>query len=190
MSDGLGAVAAEFDRAVGELRRGNPVIFPTDTVVGLGVAIEHCESPAVLARLKGRPADKPIAWLVSGVEALRIYGEDVPQAAFDAVESGWPGALTVIVKAGARVPVAYRSAAGTIGLRMPAGETALALIHAVESPLAATSANLAGQEPPQSVADVAWQLRRSAFAMECSEQGAGVASRVIDFTADPPAVLR
>lgn len=183
-------MSSSLKRAATELKRGNPVIFPTDTVVGLGVAVAYCESPAVLARLKGRPANKPIAWLVGGPEALRVYGKGVSQAVFDAVSAKWPGAFTAIVNAGPDVPTAFASSKGTLGLRMPASPIALALIREVGCPLATTSANLAGQAPPKSLADVPAELLRAALSLESCEQGTGTASCVVDFTADPPVMLR
>lgn len=117
--------------AVAALRAGKPVIFPTDTVFGLGVAVNHASSPAELYQLKQRTDDKPIAWLVGGIDDLARYGKNVSAQALELACAHWPGALTLIVEASDEVPPAYRSAAGTIALRVPNDPTARALIEQV-----------------------------------------------------------
>ena len=70
-----------FAEAVEALKAGKAVVFPTDTVYGLGVSVEHARTPRAIYDLKQRDAGKPIAWLVGGVEALDEYGVEVPDYA-------------------------------------------------------------------------------------------------------------
>ena len=132
------------DEAARALAAGGAVVFPTDTVFGLGVSVGAAADPQLLYDLKHRDAGKPVAWLVEGPEALDVYGRDVPAYARRLAEAFWPGGLTLVVRASDAVSAAFQSAAGTIGLRMPASEAALELIRAVGCPLAVTSANLSG----------------------------------------------
>lgn len=85
----------------------------------LGCLREGGRRPRLLYDLKHRDAGKPVAWLVEGPETLDVYGRDVPAYARRLAETFWPGALTLVVRASAAVPAAFRSPAGTIGLRMP-----------------------------------------------------------------------
>lgn len=133
-----------LEEATRALAVGNAVIFPTDTVFGLGVSVSAAPGPQLLYDLKHRDAGKPVAWLVEGPEALDVYGRDVPAYARRLAETFWPGGLTLVVRASDAVPAAFQSPAGTIGLRMPANEAALGLIRAAGCPLAVTSANLSG----------------------------------------------
>lgn len=133
-----------LEEATRALAVGNAVIFPTDTVFGLGVSVGAAAGPQLLYELKHRDAGKPVAWLVEGPEALDVYGRDVPAYARRLAETFWPGGLTLVVRASDAVPAAFQSPAGTIGLRMPASEAALGLIRAAGCPLAVTSANLSG----------------------------------------------
>ena len=128
--------------AVAALKRGEAVIFPTETVYGLGVSVEAAASPEALYDLKERDRGKPVSWLVGGVDDLDRYGAHVPDLARRLARAYWPGPLTLIVEASDAVPAAFRSAAGSIGLRMPDNDTALELIEAVGCPLATTSANI------------------------------------------------
>ena len=120
------------------LADGRPCIFPTDTVYGVGVAVCAASGPDILFDVKQRDARKPIAWLVGSIDDLQRYGKNLPSAVCQLVQRFWPGALTVIVEASDIVPASYRSESGTIGLRMPANETTLALIRRVGRPLATT----------------------------------------------------
>lgn len=136
------------------LAAAEAVVFPTDTVFGLGVSVKAAAGPRLLYDLKHRDAGKPVAWLVEGPETLDVYGRDVPAYARRLAETFWPGALTLVVRASAAVPAAFRSPAGTIGLRMPDSEAALALIRAVGCPLAVTSANLSGAPDTARIEDL------------------------------------
>ena len=142
------------DEAARALADGNAVVFPTDTVFGLGVSVGAAAGPQLLYDRKHRDAGKPVAWLVEGPEALDVYGEDVPAYARRLAEAFWPGGLTLVVRASDAVPPAFQSPAGTIGLRMPASEVALGLIRAAGCPLAVTSANLSGASDTARVEDL------------------------------------
>ncbi len=181
--------------AADALRAGLPVVVPTDTVVGLGVAVGYAADARVLARIKGRDEAKPVAWLIGSAEDLDIYGEDVPGYAHDLAQEGWPGALTLIVKASSVVPQAYRSQAGTIGLRVPDSRTIKELIAKVGSPLAVTSANRAGEAAPCTLDGVTPEFaeqahRAGAVFLFASGEGSGSASTVIDCTHPEPKTLR
>lgn len=153
-----------LEKTAQELRAGRPAIFPTDTVCGVGVSVLHAQTPAALYELKRRPAKKPIAWLVGGVDDLQHYGEGVPEYALALAQEFWPGALTLVVYARAAVPQAYLCGgtvvnnsganAKTLGLRCPASPAVLQLIEKVGSPLCTTSANFSGDPAPTSVQDL------------------------------------
>lgn len=178
-------------RAVEALERGLPVVFPTDTVYGLGVAVSFAPAPAVLYDVKRRRSDKPIAWLVGSPGDLERYGRDVPPYALKAAQAYWPGALTLIVRAASGVPASFCSEAGTIGLRMPDSATALALIRAAGCPLATTSANIAGEPAVSRFCDLSPELLGAVgAALRDDGRKSGVASTVVDCTSDRPRVLR
>ena len=174
--------------AVAALRAGKPVIFPTDTVFGLGVAVNHASSPAELYQLKQRTDDKPIAWLVGSIDDLARYGKNVSAQALELACAHWPGALTLIVEASDEVPPAYRSAAGTIALRVPNDPTARALIEQV-GPLATTSANISGEPAPTRTEELSPVLT-ACVATVAGEALGGHASAVVDCTRTPARVVR
>lgn len=175
------------------LADGRPCIFPTDTVYGVGVAVHAASGPDVLFAIKQRDAGKPIAWLVGSIGDLQRYGKNLPSAVCQLVQRFWPGALTVIVEASDSVPVSYRSESGTIGLRMPANETTLALIRRAESPLATTSANISGRAAVSRFESLdAELLARVGCALRDPIESlhSGVASTVVDCTGGGLRVIR
>ena len=184
------ADALDLAGAVARLRAGEPLLFPTDTVVGLGVAVEHAASPAVLARLKHRPEDQPVAWLVGSLDDLDRYGAAVPPYAHELARNGWPGGLTLIVAASDAVPAAFRTAEGTVALRVPACSHIRTLIDAVGSPLATTSANLTGEPAPRSLDQVNDELRFAVPVLPTPTIPGGTASTIIDCTAPVPRTIR
>ena len=179
------------DEAAEALRRGQAVVFPTDTVYGLGVAVEAARSPQVLFDIKRRDRGKPVAWLVGDASDLERYGREVPDVACVLARAHWPGPLTLVVKASQAVPPAFRSAEGTIGLRMPDSETALALVRAAGGPVATTSANLSGGPAPRTFEELDPALvAAAAAAVRDDARKSGVASTVVDCTGEGPVVLR
>lgn len=180
-----------LQQAVLALKQGGAVIFPTDTVFGLGVSVRHASSPQLLYDLKHRDASKPIAWLVGSPDDLDVYGAQVPQIARQMVRQQWPGPLTVVVRASRRVPAAFASAQGTIGLRMPDNPVALELISQVGCPLATTSANASGMPAAGCVAQVDPVLAAAvSCVVESDLSGSGVASTIVDCTGSQPRILR
>lgn len=184
------ATTNNIKQAVSALQAGHLVVFPTDTVWGIGVAVAHANSPQAIYQAKQRDSHKPVAWLVGGPDALDVYGREVPDYARNLAYAFWPGALTLVVKAAATVPGAFQSSEGTIGLRMPAHSTALELVRQA-GPLATSSANLSAQPvsstaaalPPELVAAVACIL-------DDGSTPTGTASTVLDCTGATPRMLR
>ena len=180
-----------YAKAVASLKAGLPVVFPTDTVYGIGVSVHHAKSPQVLFDVKCRDVGKPVAWLVGGPDALDEFGVNVPESARELVRAHWPGALTVIVKASGAVPIAFQSREGTIGLRMPASPIALSLIEAVGGPLATSSANLSGGPDPTSFDEIDGRLLRAVpVAIDDVCPASGIASTVVDCSRGTVEVLR
>lgn len=179
------------EAAAAALTQGKLVVFPTDTVYGVGVMPGAAKSPQVLYDLKHRDDKKPIAWLVGSHDDLARYGRAIPELAFALARTFWPGPLTLVVRASEEVPPSFRSAEGTIGLRMPANETALALVRAAGGPVATTSANLSGSNAPRTLGTVDKSILSGVAAYLCDDAGmSGVASTVLDCTADHPVVVR
>lgn len=180
-----------MDAAISELSAGRAVVFPTDTVYGLGISIKAADGPGIIYDIKERSLRKPIAWLVSGKNDLQKYGKVVPESVIALAQHFWPGPLTIIVRASDEVPVAFRSAQDTIGLRMPDDETALQLVRRAGCPLATSSANIAGDRSPKTADELSEDLlAKVQVVLRDNEPRSGVSSTVVDCSTGHPEVLR
>ena len=172
-------------------RKAVPVLFPTDTVYGIGIAAFKDSSLEPLYVIKERDRDKAIPWLVSGVQDLQAYGVEVPDYAIRLAEKHWPGALTLIVKASDAVPGKFRAQDGSIALRAPDCPIALALIEELDVPLATSSANLQGQEPPTCFEAIsAVLLRQVELAIDGGECLQKLSSTIVSCLGDEPQIVR
>lgn len=182
---------AGYAEAARVLREGGIVALPTDTVYGIGVALDAPRGIDRLFDAKRRPADRAIMLLLDSPDQARAVGA-WPASAARLAEAFWPGGLTVVVDQlpGAGLPPELTGGAPTIGLRMPDHACPRALAAAV-GPLPVTSANLSGLRPARDAREIAEQL---GDAVDCivdgGPAGGGPASTVVDCTVDPVRILR
>ncbi|MBN1641264.1 MAG: threonylcarbamoyl-AMP synthase [Anaerolineae bacterium] len=187
----VGARQEDIAQAVEVLRRGGLVVFPTDTVYGVGAHAMLPDAVAALYVAKRRARDKAIPLLVPSLEALPPVVAAIPDAARVLAERFWPGALTIVLRRAAGVPDVLTAGGETVAVRAPDHPVARALLDALAAPLAATSANLSGEDAPDTAAGALAQLDgRVALILDGGRCPGGVASTVIDLTVDPPVVLR
>ncbi len=144
--------AESFAAALDALRRGEAVVFPTETFYGLGANALDADAVERVAALKGRGADSPIAVIVADRAMLAQIVSDIPPAAEKLIARFWPGPLTLVLPAKRRVPEALVNSAGKIGARVSSHPTAARLARELGRPLTATSANPSGQEPARDIA--------------------------------------
>lgn len=180
------------DEAAEALRRGQAVVFPTDTVYGLGVAVEAARSPQVLFDIKRRDRGKPVA--LAGGRRLRS-GAVRPGGAGRRVRAGACALARSAHAGGEGPPRQCRRRSGPpkapSAWRMPDSETALALVRAAGGPVATTSANLSGGPAPRTFEELDPALvAAAAAAVRDDARKSGVASTVVDCTGEGPVVLR
>lgn len=181
----------DTDTAARIIRSGGLAAVPTETVYGL--AANGLDGSAVkkIYEVKGRPENKPISLLVSGVEALDDLGKNVPESAYKLAELFFPGPITIIVEAGEKIPDIVRAGGTTVGLRCPAHPVTLEIIKKAGVPLAAPSANISGQPSPKCAGDV---MEYFDGKIECIVDGGkctlGVESTIVDVTGTVPKILR
>jgi L-threonylcarbamoyladenylate synthase len=173
------------------LRDGGIVVFPTETVYGLGALADSKYGPHEIFEVKVRPADLPIPLLVETEDALDTWGTDVPEYAHVLAKVFWPGAVTLVVKASKRVPKDFLAPDGTIGLRSPDNEVVMELIQGAGGPIFATSANTHGNPAPGSFDEIEPRIIHAAdIALDSGETQHQVASTVVLCTGDAPQVVR
>lgn len=180
---------AAIQAAAELLRFGLPVVFPTDTVYGVGV-LPEAEAVARLYALKGRPAEKGIPILLADAADLERVATGISAAGRALMERFWPGPLTLVCRRQAHLP-AILAPDNTIAVRVPDHPVARALIRAAGGAVATSSANRSGEEPTQSgTAALAALGGRVAAVLDDGPSPGGVASTVVDCTGERPVILR
>lgn len=178
-------------RAVELLRRGDVIAHPTDTVYGLAAHALLPRAVALLYQVKQRPAHLAIPLLLAGPADLDLVCVDVPLVARDLAERFWPGALSLVLRRAPIVPDAVTAGGPTVAVRLPDDALVRRLCRELGAPLAATSANLHGQPPPVTAAEVRAMLAgRIPLILDGGPCPGGIPSTVLDLTASPPALLR
>jgi len=179
------------EAAIALLQAGQVVAFPTDTVYGIGASATDAAAVARLYTVKDRSETKAIPVLIAAVADLAQVARGVPPFVERLAGRFWPGGLTLVLPAAPSLPAALTAGGTTVAVRCPAHPTPRALIHALGTPLAATSANLSGQPAPTTAAEVARQLAgRLPLILDGGVCPVGVASTLVDLTSDPPRLLR
>jgi L-threonylcarbamoyladenylate synthase len=172
--------------AVEALRRGEPVVVPTDTVYGIAVDPTIPGATQRLFDIKGRGRDVPIAVLVAdATQAWSIARAPVPVSAQELAARHWPGALTIVVWRDPAWDADIGDDTETVGVRCPDHDLVRALCRDV-GPLATSSANRHGEPTPADFADVRDLAATAVDGGRLSQS----ASTVVDCTVDPPRVLR
>jgi L-threonylcarbamoyladenylate synthase len=177
--------AAGRAAAVDVLRAGGVVALPTDTVYGIGVALDAEGGIERLFAAKRRPPDKGIMLLLDDAAQAADIGVMTP-AAQALAEACWPGGLTVIVpqRPDVALPAALTGGAPTIGLRAPDHDAPRALARAV-GPLPVTSANVSGLPEASDAAGILEQLGDAVeLVLDGGPAHGGPASTVVDCTTD------
>lgn len=184
--------------AASALKAGHLVVFPTETVYGLGADARNPIAVKRIYEVKGRPSDHPLIVHISSINQLEKWSSEIPDYAIALARKFWPGPMTLILK---RTDLALDFITGgqdTVGLRVPSDPIALALIREFEkisnSAIAAPSANRFGLVSPTSSSDVIEELgeylAESDIVLDGGNSLIGIESTIVDCTGDKPRILR
>jgi len=180
----------DLEDAVGILRSGGLVAFPTETVYGLGADAADEAAVKKIFTLKGRPTDHPVIVHLASVAMLGDWAEEVPDVAYALAEAFWPGPLTLILKRRAWVPGVVTGGQATVGLRVPAHPVALALLGRFGGGVAAPSANRFGRVSPTTAAHVRAEFGNAVSVLDGGACRVGLESTILDLSGGAPKVLR
>ena len=186
---GPAEMGADLARAVEALRSGGVVVFPTDTLYGLGALVENEDAVARVARIKGRERGRGIPVLLAGPDQAGLVVTDSPLLRMLA-ERFWPGALTVVADARPGIAEVIKGPSATVGVRVPDLELTRRLIARAGGPITGTSANATGQPPASTAIDARQALGRLVDYILDGGAARGTPSTVLNIAADPPTILR
>lgn len=173
------------------LAAGKLVAFPTETVYGLGGAIDVPGTVERIFAAKGRPSDNPLIVHVADRSVLESVVLDIPQMAHEFMEAFWPGPLTLVFKKQPWVSDAVTAGLASVAVRAPASPVAQQILQACQRPVAAPSANRSGRPSATTWQSVYEDLNGKIDAIFQGEAcTVGIESTVVDCTGEQPELLR
>ena len=168
--------------AAGVLQGGGLVVFPTETVYGIGANALNKKTIDRLYKIKKRPKNKPFTFHIARFETLKDLEVDLNDRASKIVHKFWPGPLTILVE---------NKEKKKIGIRMPRNKIALALINEAVDPIVAPSANISGKKPPVSAEEAISEMKGSVdIILDGGSTEIGAESTILDVSVNPFKVLR
>ena len=177
--------------AAEEIKKGNLVAFPTETVYGLGADTFNEKAVAKIFKAKERPFNDPLIAHIADTKELYRLSKEVPPVALKLAKIFWPGPLTLVIKKSELVSNTVTANLDTIAIRMPADNIALSLIREAQTPIVAPSANLFGRTSPTNAQHVEDDLGgKIEMIIDGGKTKVGVESTVLDVTVSPIQVLR
>lgn len=182
--------SSEISYAAKKIRDGGLVVFPTETVYGLGGDATNSEAAKRIFSAKGRPSDNPLIIHISKPEDAEKYAV-TNELYYRLAEKYMPGPLTVILEAKDTVPIETRGGLSTVAVRCPENKIARRLIECSGVPIAAPSANLSGSPSPTSAPHVIDDMMgRVDVIIDGGECDFGLESTIVKIDGDSLTLLR
>ena len=173
------------------IKEGEIIAFPTDTIYGLGCSVFNEMAIKKLFALKSRDLTKPINVLIGSREQLSYIAEEIPESINEIIKEFWPGDLTLILTKKKEIPEILTSGLNTIGVRMPNNKVTLRLICEINTPLAATSANISGKPSITNAKQIFDHFQNKIpLILDGGRSEIGEESTIISLVTSPPKVLR
>ncbi len=180
----------DIEQAVRFLKAGGVVVFPTDTLYGLGADVFSLTALERLFSIKGRPADLALPVLVDSPDQVETVAR-FTNIGSRLAERFWPGPLSLVLPKVHGLPDLVTGGRDTVAVRMPDHQAPLALAGQLQRPVTGTSANLSGGPDLHSLEALDEQLGgRVDYIMRSGPPPRGTASTVVDVTGDSPQLLR
>ena len=173
------------------IKNGGIVIFPTETVYGIGTNGLDENAIKKIYEVKQRPLNKPISLLVNNIEMVDKIAKNITEVEYKLMERFFPGPLTIILEKRDIVPDILTSNTNTIGIRMPSGEIAKKLIEFAGVPIATSSSNISGNPSGTNITDIKkdFEGKVDCF-IDNGESELGIPSTVIRIIDNIPYILR
>jgi L-threonylcarbamoyladenylate synthase len=147
-----------YSDAIASLKSGGVILYPSDTIWGLGCDARMDASIEKIFAIKNRPENKGLILLISKIEQLNEYVEQVPEIAWDLVDFA-EDPLTVIYPKGKNVSPHLLGPEGSIAIRLVKDEFCKGLVYRYQRGIVSTSANLSGEPSPQSFGEITNQIK-------------------------------
>lgn len=180
-----------IDKAAALLREGKLVVFPTETVYGLGGNAMDALAVARIFALKERPNFDPLIVHISSLDQMeRLFQVPIDPQVYTLAKAFWPGPLTIVYTKQSQVPDLITSGLDTVAVRMPSHPIALELIQKAGVPVAAPSANKFGCLSPTRAAHVIKQNMHPDYILDGGSTDLGIESTVVSVSEEGVRILR
>ncbi|BAM70792.1 L-threonylcarbamoyladenylate synthase [Methanothermobacter sp. CaT2] len=176
-----------LEEAISVMEGGGIVIYPTDTIYGLGVNALDEDAVRRLFRVKGRSPHKPVSICVSRVDEIPRFSRPSGDA-MELMERILPGPYTVVLERNELIPDVITGGSSRVGIRVPDDEICRRI--AARFPVTATSANISGKPPSPRLEEIVRDLDAVDLVLDAGDCLDMEPSTVIDLTVNPPRVLR
>ena len=182
-----------ISEAVETIKNGGVVVYPTDTIYGLGVNALNPEAISRLFKIKRRPSEKAVPVIVNDVEMARKIAY-IDYRKNETLKKIWPSPVTIILQKKDTVPDILTGTKDTIGIRIPDSKLARILVSSLGAPITATSANISGEEPSldiQKIIDRFNQVNdKPDLILDAGILPPSEPSTVLDLSGQKPKILR
>jgi L-threonylcarbamoyladenylate synthase len=181
----------QVDRAIEILKGGGIVVFPTDTVYGLGADVFNTEAVERIYGIKQRSRHLPLPVLLADSTQLADVVASVPEIARYLIRRFWPGGLTLVLPKKDTLPDIITAGSNKIAVRIPDHVVPLTLIRGLGVPIIGTSANISDKPSPVTAEEVEQQLGSQVdLIIDMGRCPGGLESTVVDVTGEIPVILR
>ena len=133
------------------MKKGGVILYPTETIYGLGCNAFDEQAVARIFTIKGRPDTKPVLVLVRNLTMLKSIVDDIPPVAVKLMEKFWPGPLMIIFNTRKILNSLLTAGTGKIGVRIPGNKFCIKLLREAKTPIVSTSANISGVQYDPSI---------------------------------------
>ena len=173
------------------IKNGGIVVFPTETVYGIGTNGLNENSIKRLYEVKQRPLNKPISLLVNNIEMIEQITQNISELEYKLIKKFMPGPFTIILKKKALIPNILTANGDTVGIRMPENKVALKLIEYAGVPIATPSANISGKPSGTTLDMINNDFGEKVdYFIDGGKSKIGVASTIVQVIGGKPHILR
>ncbi len=181
----------ELQQFADQLLSGGLVVFPTETVYGLGAVASHDQAVQEIFRVKGRPQHNPLILHVADPTQVKDLVNEIPESAKKFMDAFWPGPLTICFQKSEQVSDVVTGGLPTVCVRCPDHPIAHKLLSLVGKAVAAPSANMSGKPSTTSFVDAQDQLEHSSvMIIDGGVSPLGLESTVVDCSSEHVRLLR
>lgn len=178
-----------IDDIAGYFKKGSVILFPTDTVAGVGCLFDSPEGISRIRELKKIKTENPLAVLIPSIDYLDSLKIRRGRIINRLIESLWPGGLTIVLSS--ENNYACSGEGNTLGLRIPEPDLMRKIIKKVGTPIVATSANFHGDPPPAGIKDVRPEIAEMVdYVADLPIKGVGLPSTVVKLEAGEIRIIR